>query len=1153
MDLSDNKKEHLPAVRFKNTNILFIFAVLIIMTAVSAVMIYAGMADKDSVPNPALIAGIIISILTLLFYVIGWVRISENAKTFKSSLTQQERQAKILQAVNAMAVALFSVEDNEISFEKALPHGLKLLAECMNLDRIYIFRNEMRSGALYHVLLHQWIGENGQDKKSFPPGGAFSSDELPLWRDKFSRNEPLYSLVSDLPDCERTFIERFDVKTIFAFPVRLNGYWWGFVSFENCNTENILPQAELDILYAGSLIIASAVNRNLQTTALQEVHNYARLMLDATPVSCMLLDKDAKLFDCNKKALEFFRMRSKEELSSRLGELSPEYQPDGKQSAQKILQLFEEAIEKDCIVFEWLHQLPGGEPIPVEVTLSRVNFGNDLLVAAYLRDLREQKRMMIEIEQRDMLLQTVNQAASVLFDSEITDFENNLYISMSMMVKAVGLDRAYIWKNNDRNGELCATKLYEWLEYTALPSQKAIGENVSYRDNIPDWLETLSNGECINGITRDMLPSTHKFLSGMNILSAFAAPIFVQDNFWGFVGFDDCRKERIFSLNEAAILHSGCLLIGNALLRNNITLELKAAAEEAKAANQSKSEFLANMSHEIRTPMNSIVGFSELALDDNILPRTRDCLNKILENSEWLLQIINDILDISKIESGKMELENIPFSLHELFEACRTVIMPKAIEKGLLMHFYAEPSLGKKLYGDPIRLRQVLLNLLSNAVKFTNSGMIKMQGSVKNVEKDSVTMHFAVRDSGIGITAEQIEKIFDPFVQAETGTTRKYGGSGLGLPITKNIVELMGGTLIAESTPGVGSKFSFEITFDAVDADEDDHSAKRIIFNDMEKPTFEGDILLCEDNAMNQQVICEHLARIGLKVEVAENGKVGVDMVKDRANKGVKQFDLILMDIHMPVMDGLEAAGKIFEFDAKIPIVAMTANIMPNDRKIYESSGMNDCVGKPFSSQELWRCLIKYLKPVIRKEEDVSENQQSDSEILYKIMGIFLKNSKNKHIEIRDALNAGDIKLAHRLAHTLKSNAAQLNKMLLQKAAKEIEESLKNGKNLVTPRQMETLETELNTALAEVTLLVSEPYKPETGEPLNVENACESLEKLEILLEDVDTECLDFIESLKTIPGSAELIQQIEKFDFEHALKTLAKLKKNVINGNHVE
>jgi signal transduction histidine kinase/DNA-binding response OmpR family regulator len=516
---------------------------------------------------------------------------------------------------------------------------------------------------------------------------------------------------------------------------------------------------------------------------------------------------------------------------------------------------------------------------------------------------------------------------------------------------------------------------------------------------------------------------------------------------------------------------------------------LRRSMEEAETASRAKTVFLANMSHEIRTPMNSIIGFSELALDDELPPKTREYLVKILENADGLLQIINDVLDISKVESGKMELEHIPFNIHDLFASCRTLIMPKAVEKGLMLYFYAEPSIGKRPLGDPTRLRQVLVNLLSNAVKFTNAGTVKLQAAIKDRDDKTITMHFEVRDSGIGMTAEQIKKIFEPFTQAETGTTRQYGGTGLGLPITQNIVELMGGELTVESTLGIGSKFSFDLTFDTIDVTNDDLFAKKMVFNELEKPIFEGEILLCEDNAMNQQVIREHLARVGLKTAVAENGKIGVEMVESRINSNEKPFDLIFMDMHMPVMDGLEAASKILALNTGIPIVALTANIMSNDREIYRKSGMSDCVGKPFTSQELWRCLMKYLHPVYWQSVDESQQRSSGTaqtadmdpsrnirveeiqveEIHTVLQNLFLQNNLHKFEEIDNALQAGDIKLAHRLAHTLKSNAGQIGKTALQQAAAEVERQLKEGENQLSAEQLKALETELAAVLRELT------------------------------------------------------------------------------------
>jgi signal transduction histidine kinase/DNA-binding response OmpR family regulator len=532
---------------------------------------------------------------------------------------------------------------------------------------------------------------------------------------------------------------------------------------------------------------------------------------------------------------------------------------------------------------------------------------------------------------------------------------------------------------------------------------------------------------------------------------------------------------------------------------------LRKSMEEAETASRAKTVFLANMSHEIRTPMNSIIGFSELALDDELPPRTREYLGKILENADGLLQIINDVLDISKVESGKMELEHIPFNIHDLFASCRTLIMPMAVEKGLMLYFYAEPSIGKRPLGDPIRLRQVLVNLLSNAVKFTNAGTVKLQAAIIERDEKTITMHFEVRDSGIGMTGEQIRKIFEPFTQAETGTTRQYGGTGLGLPITKNIVELMGGTLLVESTPGVGSKFSFDLTFDTIDVTDDDLYKRRMVFNDLEKPIFEGEILLCEDNAMNQQVIREHLARVGIRTTVAENGKVGVETVQRRMNNDEKQFDLIFMDMHMPVMDGLEAASKILALDTGIPIVAMTANIMANDREIYRKSGMRDCVGKPFTSQELWHCLMKYLHPVRWQSVDEGQRMQPvaqsaaqggnsmDMDIQQTFQILFVKNNQHTFDDIANALKTGDITLAHRLAHTLKSNAGQIGKPSLQQAALDVERQLKEGKNKVTEEQLKVLETKLAAVLQEL----SSKIKPELDQQMGADSCKDNSYHLE--------------------------------------------------------
>jgi len=579
-------------------------------------------------------------------------------------------------------------------------------------------------------------------------------------------------------------------------------------------------------------------------------------------------------------------------------------------------------------------------------------------------------------------------------------------------------------------------------------------------------------------------------------------------------------------------------------------LELSREKDRAEEASRMKSVFLASMSHEIRTPMHGIIGFSELALDDSIPLKTRNYLSKIKASAESLLLIINDILDVSKIEAGKMELERIPFEMSEVFKLCRMLSSPKAREKGLTLFCYSEPSIGRLLMGDPTRLRQILLNLLSNAIKFTHNGMVKLLSAITAKTDNTVTMHFEVKDSGIGMTAEQIGRVFEPFMQADGSTTRKYGGTGLGLSITRNLINFMGGELQVESVLGVGSKFSFDLTFDTIEA-AGERADSFVSVNIDEKPIFEAEILICEDNNLNQMVISDHLSKVGIKSIIAENGRLGVDMVKSRIDRHEKPFDLIFMDIHMPEMDGLDAAKIIIEMGVKTPIIALTANIMANDKETYLASGMCDCLSKPFMAHELWVCLLKFLKPVsmVTVKNDAVYDEEEDHRM--DLITAFVNGNQTTVKDIRSALEAGDIKVAHRLAHTLKGVAAIVGMNNLSQAALVVEQSLADGKNDSLSEQISSLENELNAALGELTPLVynfKDKVKKEADGALDKESALKLLEKLDLLLEADSFESLSLTGELMSIPETEHLVSQVENLKFKQARETLTVVKQHLEN-----
>jgi len=587
-------------------------------------------------------------------------------------------------------------------------------------------------------------------------------------------------------------------------------------------------------------------------------------------------------------------------------------------------------------------------------------------------------------------------------------------------------------------------------------------------------------------------------------------------------------------------------------------IELAHKKEQAEETSRMKSVFLANMSHEIRTPMHGIIGFSELALDDNdsALPiKTKSYLSKIKYSAESLLQIIDDILDISKIEAGKIQLERTPFNIGDVFKLCRVIASPKAMEKELTLFCYAEPSVGRMLVGDPTRLRQVLINLLSNSIKFTNNGMVKLLSAIKKVADNTVTIHFEVKDNGIGMTEEQINKVFHPFVQGDDSTTRRFGGTGLGLAITNSLVELMGGELKVDSKPGLGSKFSFDITFDTVPKDDANVRASALASGD-KKPLFEGTVLICEDNELNQQVVIGHLSRVGLSTIIANNGLEALDIFKNRTAKGEKPFDLIFMDIHMPEMDGLEAAKKLLEMGCKTPIVALTANIMTNDRDAYLAAGMLECLPKPFSTGDLWSCLLKYLTPVQMLNVGNTEDENSSEEEYghRSLIAAFVKSNENTYKNFSNAIKEGDIKLAHRMVHTLKSVSGLVGMTMLQEAAKNVEKSLTDNKN-VSAEQINLLEFELNNALNELRPLAASvaadtAAAKANAQPYNKQKALDTLNKLDSLLEKNNFDCINLVNELYSIPETQMLITNIESFDFTNARESLKAIKIQLENHN---
>lgn len=847
-------------------------------------------------------------------------------------------------------------------------------------------------------------------------------------------------------------------------------------------------------------------------------------------------------------------------------------------------------------------------------------------------DITEIQLVKNQLERQIAFDEILLQQSTLLFCSEINDIDGIINDTLEKISKFVGVDRAYIF--NYSNSMNLMSNTYEWCD-KGIRSEKNNLQNLP-TSTFPKWMETLNNLEeiYISDVSKlsDLWKAEKEILEMQNIKSLLAIPIISNKKLYGFMGFDSVKKIMEWKSESRLLLRFFADNLGAVWLRQEQNIEIKIASDKAKllakkaeAANKEKSEFLANISHEIRTPMNAVIGMTRLLLDTDLTDKQKKYSEIIKSSGESLLGIISNVLDISKIEAGMFEIENIKFSLEELFDKAIKLFELQAAEKGIELQVDIDSNIPMSLMGDPVRVTQVLNNLLSNAIKFSNGGNVFLMAKViKNYGK-SVDVEISVKDEGIGIPDNQIARLFNSFVQADASTTRKYGGTGLGLAICKKICELMGGSIKVKSLLGKGSIFLVYLKFDisreqndlllpepewkgirvlvlddnlkirkrisailsswsfnveAVSTGEkcikklkkakEDGNPFSICLIDYRMPTFNGievakkisdelvtlklimatsydrpelneltkeiginalitkpirpstlfneislalgvrpihitenfnnnieslkniRVLLVEDIEINREIAVLLLKNIGIEAAIAHDGKEAVEKIKNN------DYDIVLMDIQMPVMDGFEATRQIRSLNKNgienLPIIAMTAHALKDDRDKSISAGMNDHITKPIVPEELYSTLKRWV-PLNSNKTKIDENAKN-------ISNIKIDNDFNLNVEVGIKRMGGNGELYLKLLRKFVENYSDTKKKLLSE--------LKKNQISEAVRRVHSLKAILASIGADELALIAshienDLYKKNQGQNyLENKKLWEFLEKLYTLFETVE-------------------------------------------------
>jgi PAS domain S-box-containing protein len=644
--------------------------------------------------------------------------------------------------------------------------------------------------------------------------------------------------------------------------------------------------------------------------------------LEQSPVMTFIADSNGVIEYVNPKIIEVSGY-SEEELIG----LTPSILGSSEKSKEEYAEIWNIIISGREWRGEFRNKKKNGELYWVMASISPVYNSNGILTnyIAVEEDITHRKKIERDLQRQSQILSGTAQAMNYLLT--LTEHGEAIQKALETIGKATGVDRVYIFKNDqdEVSGESFFSQRFEWVATGIIPQiENPELQNMPFSSNFPRWYNLLSSGQTVSGLSKNFPERERRILESEDIISIILAPIFVRKKLWGMVGFDDCTKGIEWTSNEVSILTALAGSLGGSISRRLMEIELISSRQIAEYATKTKSEFLATMSHEIRTPMNGVIGMTSLLMQTQLTSDQRDYAETIKISGELLLDVINDILDFTKVESGKLILEAHNFDLRLAVEDVLVLVSLAAAQKKIGLYYQVDPSIPAKVTADLARLRQILVNLTSNAIKFTLEGEILI--SVRLIQKQgpNAMLEFSVKDTGIGIPKEKIAILFQPFSQVDASTTRKFGGTGLGLAICARLVELMHGSIRIESEPNKGSEFIFtiQIVIDPLDL-------KSIEPSDEEKIISGKNILLIGTSITGRSILSSLFSNLHVGTTCADSTEKALKILKETNN-----LDLVILD-----HESSEEESKLFEIEVhKIPDYNTLPIILITSHSISENA-----------------------------------------------------------------------------------------------------------------------------------------------------------------------------------------------------------------------